>query len=544
MAAPPISQFTLYIGDLHPDTTPDDLHQAFSDPSFPLLSLKIVRDHYTGRPLGYGYLNFRSNEDADRCLSTMNYKMIRGRPCRLMMYIRDPSLRKSHVGNVFVKGLSKNLSAKELTDCFSPHGNIISAKVSLKRDTFESLGYGFVHFDTDEAAKAAIAYWDGKELEGQILHVEPYVPKEQRHPAEFTNVYVKNLPADFDEEKLNELFRPYGVITKSAVMRTPEGQSKGFGFTNFQTHEQAENAIAHLHDFQLGEAKLHVCRAQSRAQRDRELRDRYEQMRKERAEKYAKQNLYVKNIPDDLDDAKLIDLFSPYGTILSAKVMCDSKTNRSRGFGFVCYSTPDEAKNAVQQLHQKPVSSKPLYVALAQTREKRRHDRELRERFANQVMYPPMPMMYPPRQGVVPLMYSPMFLQQPQMSMAPPRRPNYQPPVRPPQAQPPSQPPRRQEPPRKMTPNVKNNPQSTALLQALTNAEGDVVKQKQLLGEQLYQRIFALIPQRAAKITGMLLEMEVAELLHLIDSPTELEEKVREAVQVLEEHERKGPAPS
>ena len=57
-----------------------------------------------------------------------------------------------------------------------------------------------------------------------------------------------------------------------------------------------------------------------------------------------------------------------------------------------------------------------------------------------------------------------------------------------------------------------------------------------MIGERLYPLIQAHQPQRAGKITGMLLEMDNGELLNLLESPDALKAKVNEAVQVLEQH--------
>ena len=58
---------------------------------------------------------------------------------------------------------------------------------------------------------------------------------------------------------------------------------------------------------------------------------------------------------------------SPYGNITSAKVMRDE--NGSKGFGFVCFTSPEDAQKAIGELVGKPLFSKPLYVALAQRKE-------------------------------------------------------------------------------------------------------------------------------------------------------------------------------
>merc|ERR1712070_674916 len=68
----------------------------------------------------------------------------------------------------------------------------------------------------------------------------------------------------------------------------------------------------------------------------------------------------------------LRDEFSAMGTITSARVMKDMKDGRSKGFGFVCFSTPEEATRAVNEMNGKLIANKPIFVALAQRREVRR----------------------------------------------------------------------------------------------------------------------------------------------------------------------------
>ena len=92
----------------------------------------------------------------------------------------------------------------------------------------------------------------------------------------------------------------------------------------------------------------------------------------------------MKNLEDEVDDARLHKGFSKFGTITSAKVM-HNDMGVSKGFGFVCFSSPEEAMKAVTEMDGRIIVSKPLYVALAQSKEERqahlanlRHERMVR----------------------------------------------------------------------------------------------------------------------------------------------------------------------
>ncbi|NXX02772.1 EPAB protein, partial [Larus smithsonianus] len=379
---------SLYVGDLHPDVTEAMLYEKFS-PAGPIMSIRVCRDVATRRSLGYAYINFQQPADAERALDTMNFEVIKGRPIRIMWSQRDPGLRKSGVGNVFIKNLDDSIDNKALYDTFSAFGNILSCKVVC--DENGSRGYGFVHFETHEAATRAIETMNGMLLNDRKVFVGHFKSRKEREAEfgaramEFTNVYIKNFGDDMDDDRLREIFSKFGKTLSVKVMMDNTGRSKGFGFVNFEKHEEAQKArgsslsfsclgpdlaVADMNGKEINGRMVYVGRAQKRLERQSELKRKFEQIKQERVSRYQGVNLYVKNLDDGIDDERLRKEFSPYGTITSAKVMTEG--GHSKGFGFVCFSSPEEATKAVTEMNGRIVSTKPLYVALAQRKEERK----------------------------------------------------------------------------------------------------------------------------------------------------------------------------
>lgn len=81
--------------------------------------------------------------------------------------------------------------------------------------------------------------------------------------------------------------------------------------------------------------------------------------------------LYIGNLSHDVTDNELKDIFEPHGSVLSAQVIFDRETRRSKGFGFVEMGTEDEAQAAIDALNGKEVFGRSLTVNIARPRESR-----------------------------------------------------------------------------------------------------------------------------------------------------------------------------
>uniref|UniRef100_A0A8B9KY24 Polyadenylate-binding protein n=1 Tax=Astyanax mexicanus TaxID=7994 RepID=A0A8B9KY24_ASTMX len=566
---------SLYVGDLHPDITEAMLYEKFS-PAGPVLSIRVCRDMITRRSLGYAYVNFQQPADAERALDTMNFDVVKGKPIRIMWSQRDPSLRKSGVGNVFIKNLDKSIDNKALYDTFSAFGNILSCKVVC--DENGSKGYAFVHFETQDAADRAIEKMNGMLLNDRKVFVGRFKSRKEREAElgakakEFTNVYIKNFGEDMDDERLKEIFDKYGKTLSVKVMTDPTGKSRGFGFVSYEKHEDANKAVEEMNGTELNGKTVFVGRAQKKMERQAELKRKFEQLKQERISRYQGVNLYIKNLDDTIDDEKLRKEFSPFGSITSAKVMLEE--GRSKGFGFVCFSSPEEATKAVTEMNGRIVGSKPLYVALAQRKEERK------AHLTNQYMQRIAGMRAMPANAIINQFQPTSGYFMPAVPQAQNRTTYYAPnqlaQMRPNprwqqqggrgqggfQGMPNSL---RQPGPRA---NIRHlGPSATAqgprgipgaqrvgdvyegcFLNSLVHfaqaqpavhvqgqepltasmlAAAPPQEQKQMLGERLFPLIQAMHPSLAGKITGMLLEIDNSELLHMLESHESLRSKVR-----------------
>ncbi|EPS71718.1 hypothetical protein M569_03039, partial [Genlisea aurea] len=595
----------LYVGDLEKTVDEGRLFELFNQVA-PVASVRVCRDQ-THRSLGYAYVNFNNAFDAASAKDVLNFTPINGKSVRIMFCQRDPSLRKSGYANLFIKNLDPSIDHKALFETFSAFGTVVSCKVAVDEGE-KSKGYGFVQFDKEESAQAAIKRLNGMLINDKKVYVGTFIRGQERNlnkgsppplPPQptFTNVYVKNLSEGSTEDDLRDMFGKYGSITSAAVMRDSSGKSRCFGFVNFESSDSAAAAVENMNGYSLDDNKvLYVGKAEKKAERQADLRAKFEQERNSMYEKLKGSNLYLKNLDEGVDDEKLKELFSEFGTITSCKVMRDPK-GESKGAGFVAFSSGEEANKALNDMNGKMIGRKPLYVAVAQKKEERKA--WLQAYFAQMRTTGALAAPFPGRigfqaavppglaahqqlyfgqvgPGIIPQPPPAAYgFEQPGLQQAVPH--NFILPfqIQRPQGQ------QHRLGSRRAVPQQHNNQQfsksirwflqrnsneivsrrngvspSIVVTQSVTGsvapelpisssislskatlasalASASPESQRVMLGEQLYPLVEQIERSNARKVTGMLLEMDQTEVLHLIESPDALKKKVGEAMDVL-----------
>ena len=455
------------------------------------------------------------------------------------MWYRPGGIKDRVTGNVFVKNLPANYKSKELYDLFAPYGKIFSCKVKYD-SRGECKGYGYVQFEAKESAEKALADINGKDIKGSKVEVCPFKAREARSSSitMYNNLFVKCIPKKYTNEDLHTLFAKFGEIVSAVVIkeRPDSPENKGFGFVCYKKNEDAKLAEEKLNNLQLEGQALYVCRALP-------LEEHRKKMREERLKVYKDCNIYVKNLPDEADDEALKKAFEVFGHVNSARVMVEKRQEsgsdkiqlKSKNFGFVCFSNKEEAKKAVTAVmeQQQPVLGRALYAAIAERKE---------DRIAkfSQSMYPVPMGMY----GMPPPMYhppGPRHRRPPYEGRGRPRpyMPEQMYPYMMPMMHPmmgrgpmPQMPPMGQMPMGQPMPLYQTPVPPSVPMEAVRPEQG-LPQDKEQLGEYLYPLVESKDQKNAAKITGMLLEMEIEQIHGIIRNPTQLDKWISEALKVL-----------
>ncbi|KAK7200934.1 polyadenylate-binding protein 1 [Novymonas esmeraldas] len=557
VAAPPQSQqvskpihiSSVYVGDLDATINEPQLVELFK-PFGTILNVRVCRDIISQRSLGYGYVNFDNHEAAEKAIESMNFKRVGDKCLRLMWQQRDPSLRYSGNGNVFVKNLEKDVDNKSLHDIFNKFGFILSCKV-MEDEEGKSRGYGFVHFKEETSAKDAITKMNGAadhaSDDKKALYVANFIRRNARLAAlvaNFTNVYIKQVLPSVNKDVIEKFFAKFGGITSAAACKDRSGRV--FAFCNFEKHDDAVKAIEAMHDSHIdgitapGE-KLYVQRAQPRSERLIGLRQKYIQHQS------LGNNLYVRNFDPTFTDSDLLELFKEYGDVKSCRVMM-SENGASRGFGFVSFTNADEANAALREMNGRMLNGKPLIVNIAQRRDQRytmlrlqfQQRLHMMMRQMNQPMAAVGPQGRPMRgrggrqqhqggraQGQPMPMPMPMPMPSPSQTQQQPQQqqgfatPSAAGLVQATPKQSPGQAPE--------TPPLP--PISPEELDSMSPQE-----RRAALGDRLFLKVYEIAPDLAPKITGMFLEMKVEDAFELLNDQKKLEDRVTEALCVLKTH--------
>ncbi|XP_073274013.1 29 kDa ribonucleoprotein A, chloroplastic [Primulina huaijiensis] len=182
-------------------------------------------------------------------------------------------------------------------------------------------------------------------------------------------LFVGNLPFDVDSAALAGLFQQAGNVEMVEVIYDRlSGRSRGFGFVTMSKIEEAEAAVQQFNGYELQGRELRVNSGPPPAKRENSS---FREGPRGRTSSGDSNRVYVGNLSWGVDDLALETLFSERGKVKEARVVYDRDSGRSKGFGFVTLSSPDEVNNAIESLDGSDLNGRAIRVSAAESRDSR-----------------------------------------------------------------------------------------------------------------------------------------------------------------------------
>ncbi|XP_046494247.1 ELAV-like protein 3 [Equus quagga] len=315
------SKTNLIVNYLPQNMTQDEFKSLFGSIG-DIESCKLVRDKITGQSLGYGFVNYSDPNDADKAINTLNGLKLQTKTIKVS-YAR-PSSASIRDANLYVSGLPKTMSQKEMEQLFSQYGRIITSRILVDQVTGVSRGVGFIRFDKRIEAEEAIKGLNGQKPLGAA---EPITVKFANNPSQktgqalLTHLYQSSArryagPLHHQTQRFrldNLLNMAYGVKRFSPIAIDGMSGLAGVGLSG-------------------GAAGAGWC-------------------------------IFVYNLSPEADESVLWQLFGPFGAVTNVKVIRDFTTNKCKGFGFVTMTNYDEAAMAIASLNGYRLGERVLQVS-------------------------------------------------------------------------------------------------------------------------------------------------------------------------------------
>ena len=579
-------KINLILCDLPPRVTQSDLESFLSPYKKSIESIQINEKNPQK-----ANATFTDLEMANKCRKEMNQRKIKNKNIRIMReekYFLQKN--KETKNNLYVKNIPKEKDARELYEYFLQFGDVFSLKVN-ENEKMDFPKTAFLTYYKEEDAKKCIDNTTNKKIWGSDMEVQyqkntnekGYNNNHNNYHSNYNNysnrnlkINITNLPDNYTDKEISKLCEEFGKCEICDIKTNRYGK---FAIVKFSKESEAKTALEKLNNKEIAQKKLvvkelhynnynnnsqHYPNYNNYNKRPNNFPFFYNYPLPKIEEQYEKSNLYVSNIPPMATKEDLEKTFGQYGPIKNIKLDEDksitSETKEkikflNRGFGYVLFEKPEDAQKALESLAGKYIIGfenyfKPLNVDNFIPKDKRNITQG-----TNYYNISNAPMLYPGQYIPAPQYMMPMPIGinpipnnqiRPNQFMFPQgnfkgglRRVNNRGRVRGKNMQ------------RRNNGNTNNNmdkkEEEKKLVfdrESFDKMESEEEK-RDFLGEKLFNLIQEnqMIKEKnedneiVGKITGMILGIEnFEEIIDILESPSKLEGRIKEALELLEKN--------
>lgn len=182
------------------------------------------------------------------------------------------------------------------------------------------------------------------------------------------NLFVGNLSWNVDEDWLRQEFEEFGELSGVRLMTDRQtGRSKGFGYVEFVNAADAAKAHAAKQGAELDGRALNVDFANPKQSNG----DRQDNRRKSYGDQVgeASDTLFLGNLSFECTNEDITSAFSPHGTVMSVRLPTDRETGAPKGFGYVTFSSIEEATGALEAMQGGYIARRAVRLDYSQPRQ-------------------------------------------------------------------------------------------------------------------------------------------------------------------------------
>ncbi|XP_075944250.1 nucleolin isoform X1 [Anarhichas minor] len=342
--------FSLFVGNLNSNKDFDEIKEALRK-FFTKNSLEVA-DVRLGGSKKFGYVEFSCEEDIQKALE-LNGKKVMGQELKLdRARSKDSSQegkKERDARTLFVKNLPFSATVEDLKEVFE---DAVDVRLPPGQNG-SNRGIAYIEFKSEAEAEKMLEEAQGADVQGRSIMVDYVGDKSQKGgaagpaaAAASKTLVVNNLSFTATEEALQATFE------KAVSIRIPQrdGRPKGFAFVEFETTEDAKDALDNLNNTDIEGRSIRLEYSQNSG------RDGG------RGNSGPTKTLFVKGLSEDTTDHTLKDAFEGAA---AARIVTDRETGSSKGFGFVDFHNEDDCKAAKEAMEEGEIDGRKVTLDYA-----------------------------------------------------------------------------------------------------------------------------------------------------------------------------------
>jgi ELAV/HuD family splicing factor len=362
-------------------------------------STKIIRDKTTGISLGYGFVEYESEDDAARAIEKFDGLNLQQKRLRVA-YARWPGTPETIGANIHVRNLELNVTSRDVEEQFGQYGEVVRARVLNDHQSGLSRGIAFVLFGNREDAEHAVRELNGAAIPGFargqlcVRFAIDNRTKAQAIYAAATGILPGGIAGfPVPQQVAPTLPSAAAAAAQHLVLGTGYGGALGGGPIRAGGIRQRFNPLAAGVTGVPGATAAALTRIASPSGLVRSnaslpvpnaaidintLKPHLSALWTNAATSglpaasiehpaagvTAGHIIFVYNLGPDSDDRDLWQLFAPFGAVQKVNIIMDQEKNKCKGYGFVTMTHFDEAMIAISQLNGFVYKERQLQVSL------------------------------------------------------------------------------------------------------------------------------------------------------------------------------------